>query len=415
MIEETAVSEESTAEYLPLAGITVLDFTHGVAGPYTTMLFADLGATVWKIEKPGRGDATRYMNVSKRFRIDIPRSGGDYFLAINRNKYSIGVDLQTDGGRVLMLELAKKADIAVSNFRPGVMERLGLGYQQLNAANPKLIYASLSAYGSSGPMAGQPGMDVAIQARSGVMSITGYGDGRPVKPGASLADFGGGVHLATAVLAALFRRERTGKGQEISVSLLDATLHMLINYSVAVMDGQAEIAPMGSGHPQLVPFQAFPTSGGFIVIATGTNRLFTQLCEVLNVPELAKDERFISNSDRVVYREELIPLLSAITAGKTTQEWIEIFEREGIPCAPVNTLTEAFADEQLQSNGMVVLVEHSVYGDLHLLGSPYEFNGERSRTMRPPPLLGEDTEEILRGALRLDDEAINRLQRERVI
>lgn len=408
-------SPDTMSNDAPLAGITILDFTHGVAGPYTTMLLADLGATVWKVEKPGRGDATRYMNVSNRFRGDIPRSGGDYFLAINRNKLSIVVDLQTRKGQTLMLELAKKADIAVSNFRPGVMKRLNLDYEDLRQANPRIIFASLSAYGNKGPLAGQPGMDVAVQARSGVMSITGYGDGRPVKPGVSLADFSGGVQLSTAILSALYQRERTGKGQAISVSLLDATLHMLINYSVAVMDGQAEIAPMGSGHPQLVPFQAFPTLDGFIVIATGTNRLFERLCEILEIKHLTLDDRFASNPNRVAHRDELVSILSEITKSRTTHEWVELFEKEGIPCGPVNSLANAFNDEQLLANGMVVETGHPIYGTLHLLGSPYQFETGRPPIMRPPPLLGEHTREVLSTVLGLREEQIEALEKERVI
>lgn len=399
----------------PLDGIRVLDLTHGVAGPYTVMLLADLGAQVWKVEKPGRGDATRYMNVSDRFLADIPASGGDYFLAINRNKRSVTLDLSTGRGRELALALAAESDLVVSNFRPGVMERLGLGYDAVRAVNPAVVYAVLTAYGREGPLAHQPGMDVAVQARSGVMSITGNGGGDPVKPGVSLADFSGGVHLATAVLAALYQRERTGHGQRVDVSLLDATMSMLINYSVAVRDGGARLAAMGSGHPQLVPFQAFPSADGFVVIATGTNRLFTDLCRVLDTPELAGDERFASNTDRVTHRAELIELLSRYTRTRTTAEWLAIFERAQIPCAPVNTMAEALADEQLFANGMVVEVEHPRHGTLHVTGSPYRFEGGRPQAWRPPPMLGEHTREVLSGVLGLADDTLTELERDNVI
>jgi len=400
---------------LPLSGVTVCDFTHGVAGPYTTMILADLGADVWKIEKPGRGDATRYMNMSPRFAADIPAVGGDYFLAINRNKRSIGLDMSDDRGCELALKLAAEADIVVSNFRPGVMRRLGLTFEAISALNPRCIYATLTAYGERGPLSAQPGMDVAVQARSGVMSITGYGGSEPVKPGVSLADFAGGSHLATAVLAALYRREATGQGQELTISLLDATMFMLINYSVAVMDGGCHIEPMGSGHPQLVPFQAFQAADGHIVVATGTNRLFLDLCRVLDLPELADDERFVTNAVRVSNRDELIPILQERLGKRSVEEWMEIFEAEQIPCAPVNTMEQAFDDEQLRANDMVAEIEHDQAGTLHVLSSPYRFSGEVGSIRRAPPRLGEHTQELLGGVLGLDDTQLDGLRQTGVV
>lgn len=411
----TMAASDQREQDPPLHGVKVLDFTHGVAGPYTAMLLADLGAEVWKVEKPGRGDATRYMNVSRRFLGDIPASGGDYFLAINRNKKSVTIDLAADSGRQVALRLAARADLVISNFRPGVMERLGLGYDDVRAVNPACVYAVLTAYGRHGPIARQPGMDVAVQARSGVMAITGDGSGPPVKPGVSLADFGGGVHLTTAVLAALYQRERTGRGQRVDVSLLDATMSMLINYSVAVRDGGARLSAMGSGHPQLVPFQAFPSADGHVVIATGTNRLFTDLCRVLGTPGLAADPRFVSNTDRVTHRAELVELLSEITQRRTTGEWLRVFEEQQIPCAPVNTMDQALRDEQLESNGMVVEVEHPKYGTLHLLGSPYKFACQPPPDWQPPPMLGEHTRQVLSAVLGLSEQDLDELAGEHVI
>ena len=405
-------NQESTG---PLAGITVCDFTHGVAGPYTSMLLADLGADVWKIEKPSRGDATRYMNMTDKFRKAIPKSGGDYFLAINRNKRSVALDLQTARGKEIALDLAASADIVISNFRPGVMERLDLDYATVKARNERVIYATLTAYGQTGPLAHQPGMDVAVQARSGVMSITGYGGMEPVKPGVSLADFSGGSHLATAVLAALYRREKTGEGESLTISLLDATMLMLINYSVAVLDGGSTIAPMGSGHPQLVPFQAFKASDGYVVIATGTNRLFVDLCRVLGVEELAQDPRFVANTDRVANREALIEILTEHTSKKSVSEWLSIFEEHEIPCAPVNSMEQALNDPQLIANDMVHLVKHPEFGDLHLLGSPYRFEHSTFSISRPPPQLGEHTSEILTNNLALAETDIAELREQGVI
>ncbi len=399
----------------PLEGTFILDFTHGVAGPYATMLLADLGADVVKIEKPGRGDATRYLNVSKKFIGDIPRSGGDYFLSINRNKRTVGIDLATPKGSALALQLGAKADVVVQSFRPGVMTRLGLDEDQVRKVNPEVVYGSVSGYGLTGPLANHPGMDVVIQARAGVMAITGYPGSDPVKCGVSLADFAAGVHMSNALLGAIVYKLRTGKGQSVQVSLLDATMSMLANYAVAVVDGDEEIQPMGSGHPQLVPFQAFPSSDGFIVIGTGTNKLWVHLCTVLGLDELPNDPRFITNPDRVQNRAALIPILSERTQQKSTAEWLTVLEREGIPCAPVNTLKQAFAEPQLAVNDMVVEVPHPVYGSIHLVGIPYKYSESRCEIDRHPPLLGEHTDEVLREKLQMPTSAVAELAAQEVI
>ena len=381
---------------LPLDGQRVLDFTHGVAGPYCTMVLGDLGCDVIKIEKPGRGDPTRYMNMSERFMSEIPASGGDYFLAINRNKRSVAIDMKEPEGRETCLALARSADIAVQSFRPGVMRRLGLDYAALRDINPRLVYANITAYGDAGRLADKPGMDVAVQARSGVMRITGEeGSTVPIRPGASIADFGGGIYLATAVLAALYNRERSGEGQEVSVSLLDATMSLLINYSVATIDGGAKLGPMGSGHPQLVPYQAFPTSDGYIVISAGTNKIYRTLCEVLGCPELGDDPRFRTNQDRVQNRQALIDLLTEVTRRHPTDAWLTLLEQSGVPCAPVNELAQAYRELASNSPHMVADVEHARLGTLHLLGIPFQFNGRAEAIRRPPPRLGEHTEEVL--------------------
>jgi crotonobetainyl-CoA:carnitine CoA-transferase CaiB-like acyl-CoA transferase len=394
----------------PLDGVRVLDFTHGVAGPFATMILGDLGADVVKIEKPGRGDASRYMNVSEKMRGDIPRTGGDYYLAINRNKRAITLDLGHERGRELALGLARWADCVVQNFRPGVMARLGLDYDAVRAVKADVVYASLTAYGQTGPLAHQPGMDVAVQARSGVMAITGYEGMGPVKPGASLADFSGAAHLAIAILAALVHRGRTGEGQELSVSLLDATMYMLANYSVAVLDGGAEIDPMGSGHPQLVPFQAFPTADGHIVIATGTNKLFREFCDVIERPDLAEDARFATNQERVRHRDVLEEILAEVLRMRRTADWLDVLERNEIPCAPVNRLEDAFGDPQLDANEMVLRIAHPSLGELHQIGIPYKLDLTPLLLHRHPPLLGEHTEEVLTEILHVPRSEIEQLR-----
>jgi crotonobetainyl-CoA:carnitine CoA-transferase CaiB-like acyl-CoA transferase len=399
----------------PLEGIKVLDFSHGVAAPYCSMLLGDLGCEVIKIEMPGRGDASRYMNVSTKFKEDIPNSGGDYYLAINRNKKALTVNLKTEEGKALIYDLVQHVDIAIQNFRPGVMKRLGLDYDSLKEYNEEIIYANLSAYGNEGPAAHQPGMDVAVQARSGVMSITGNEGSEPVKPGASLADFAGGVHLAVGLISALYYKEKKGVGQEVNVSLLDSTMSMLSNYSVAVMDGEAEIKKMGSGHPQLVPFQAFPTSDGYVVIATGTNKLFVQFCQLLNIEWVIEDPRFRKNPDRVKNREEMVEIISQKTLQKTTEEWLDLFEENSIPSAPVNTMQQAFADEQLAANEMIQSVQHPVYGEVHFLGTPYKFSKSKCEQFEVPPLLGEHTEELLTNLLNYERERIENLKEKGII
>ncbi len=400
----------------PLEGIKILDLTHGVAGPYCTMVLGDLGAEIIKIEKPERGDATRYMNVSERFHTDIPMVGGDYFLAVNRNKRSVVLELKTPDGRKIAEELAGWADIVVQNFRPGVTERLGLDYKSLKRFNPKLIYANISAYGMNGIHADKAGMDIAVQARSGVMRITGAPDSNePVRAGASIADFGGGIYLVAGILAALYDRERTGEGQEVSVSLLDATMSLLINYSVAVIDGGAEVAPLGSGHPQLVPYQSFPTSDGHVVVATGTNKTYRSFCDVIGRPDLSVDERFASNQSRVRNRKAMVAELSAEFMKRTTVAWIDVLEKADIPCAPVNDLAQAYDELRETSPDMVQTIDHARLGKLTQLGVPFKFSDCGGDIRRPPPMLGEHTVEVLGELLGRSSGDIEKLRAQEVI
>lgn len=400
----------------PLEGIKVLDLTHGVAGPYCTMVLGDLGAEIVKVEKPERGDATRYMNVSEKFQTDIPRVGGDYFLAVNRNKRSVAIEMKSPEGRKLCEELAAWADVVVQNFRPGVTRRLGLDYESLKRINPKLVYANISAYGMEGVLADKAGMDIAVQARSGVMRITGAVDSdEPLRPGASIADFGGGIYLVAGLLAALFDRERTGQGQEVSVSLLDATMSMLINYSVAVMDGGAEVKPLGSGHPQLVPYQAFPTQDGYVVVATGTNKTYRTLCEALQRPDLATEPRFASNQSRVANRAAIVQELSAVFRQHGTAHWIEVLEAADIPCAPVNELGPAYEELKSTAPDMVQRVAHPVLGSVSQLGVPFKFSACGGDIRRPPPMLGEHTDEVLGTLLGRSKGQIEQLRERKVI
>ena len=398
----------------PLEGLKVLDLTHTVAGPYCTMVLADLGCDVIKIEKPGRGDSTRFMNVSDKFTKDMPRVGGDYFLAINRNKRSVCLELKSAEGKAAMLKLAEWADVVVQNFRPGVTKRLGLDYESMRKVNPRIIYANISAYGTEGSMASKPGMDVAVQARSGVMRITGMeGSTDPLRQGVSMADFGGGIYMATAILTALYDRERTGEGQEVSVAMLDATMSLLINYSVAVLDGKAKVEPIGSGHPQLVPYQAFTSSDGYVVVGAGTNKTYREFCNAIGQPQLTADARFATNQLRVKNRAELIPEINRCMGAKTTREWLEILDAADVPAAPVNDLPTALEDLKQISPGMVQTMPYEG-GELHQLGVPFRFSNCGGDIRRPPPLLGEHTDEVLRD-LGFDDRQIAAFRDNKVV
>ncbi len=382
----------------PLSGIRVLDLTHAVAGPVCTMLLGDLGAEVIKIEKPWRGDNTRYNNISDRFVKEAVSAGGDYFLAINRNKRSIAVDMKTERGREIILRLAKTADIAVQNFRPGSVERLGLDYKALREVNPRIIYASLTGWGNKGPLADKAGMDLAVQARAGVLAITGHPGGPPTRPGASVADMAGGVYLALAIQGALIHRMNTGEGQEVSTSLFDGMLSMLGNFSVAVMEGGANLEPVGTGHPQIVPYQAFPTADSYVVIACATNRLFRRFADLVNMPELLTDPRFKTNIERVANRNQLVDIMSAVTRKKTTAEWLSLLDAAGVVCSPVNSIAQGFAEPQLVANDMIKQVKHPVYGDLKLMRAPMKLSKSDCEVSRPPPLLGQHTTDVLREA-----------------
>ena len=382
----------------PLSGIRVLDLTHAVAGPVCTMFLGDLGAEIIKIEKPGRGDNTRYNNISDRFVKAAVTAGGDYFLAINRNKRSVAVDMKTERGKEIILRLAKDADVVVQNFRPGSVQRLGLDYQALSKVNPSIIYASLTGWGNEGPLADKPGMDLAVQARAGVLAMTGHPGGPPTRPGASVADMSGGVYLALAIQGALIHRMKTGEGQEVSASLFDGMLAMLANFSVAVMEGGAHLEPVGTGHPQIVPYQAFPTSDSYVVVACATNRLFKRLTEVLERPDLLTDPRFKTNIERVDNREAIVTILSEIFKKRTTAEWLLALDAGGVVCAPVNTVAQGFAEPQLVVNDMIKRVQHPVYGTLRLMRAPMKLSKSDCEVTRPPPLLGQHTSEVLRSA-----------------
>ncbi|MEV6942776.1 CaiB/BaiF CoA-transferase family protein [Streptomyces sp. NPDC051172] len=372
-----------------LAGVRVLDLSRILSGPVATMVLADLGAEVIKVEDTKDGDDTRQW---------APPYQGDesaYFLAANRNKRGIGVDLKSEQGREFVLRLADRADVVVENFRPGTADRLGLGYGDLSARNPGLVYASISGYGQTGPWASRPGYDAIAQAQSGMMSITGEVGGPPLRPGVATADIGAGMWATIGILAALYSRKSTGRGQHVDVSLLDGQLAWLTYVAGGYFATGKTPGPHGSAHPTIVPYQALPTADGHLMIAAGNDKLFGRLTEVLGVPDLAVDPRFAGNPDRVRHRRTLIPLLEAALARHGSAEWAELLDAAGVPCAPIATVADALSSPQAEARGMVVELDHPTVGQLHAVGSPLKLSHTPARIRSAPPLLGQHTDEVL--------------------
>jgi crotonobetainyl-CoA:carnitine CoA-transferase CaiB-like acyl-CoA transferase len=374
----------------PLAGLRVLDLSRILSGPFATMIFADLGAEVIKLENPGGGDDTREW---------APPYQGDqsaYFLSINRNKRGIAVDLKSDSGRDIAQRLADSADILVENFRPGAAARLGLGYPELSARNPQLIYASISGFGQTGPDAQQPGYDAIAQALGGVVSVTGEPEGEPVRVGTPVADLGAAMWAAIGVLAALHARTATGRGDWIDISLLDGQIAWLTYVAGGYFASGEVPRRYGSAHPTIVPYQALRTGDGYLMVAVGNDMLWQRFAPLLGLPELAGDPRFATNPDRVVNRAELIPLIEAALAARGSAEWADEMSRAGIPAGAINTVDRALAHPQVVARDMVVTTEHPTAGTLRMPGSPIKLSHHIASVRRPPPLLGEHTDEVLR-------------------
>jgi len=393
----------------PLDGVRVLDLTRVLAGPYCTMFLGDLGAEVVKIEQPGVGDDTRGWGP--------PFLGGEsaYFLCINRNKRSVTLDLKSERAVELLRRLAQKADVLIENFRPGTMDRLGLGETELRGPNPRLIYASLSAFGADGPMSDSPGYDLIVQACGGLMSITGMPDGEPTKVGVAIIDIVAGLMLGKAIVAALFARERSGTGQKIETSLLEAAVASLINVGSNFLVSAEVPGRWGNAHPSIVPFQSFKTRDGYLVVAVASERIWQRFCEALGMAELAQDPRFAKNSHRVQHREELIPILAAAFLKKDTATWAALLTGAEVPCSPVQTIDEVFSSPQVLHRKMLVEVRHPKAGAVPLAGLPLKLSLTPASIRLPPPLLGEHTEEVLRSWLGIEAREIAELREEGAI
>ncbi len=381
-----------------LQGVRVLDLSRVLAGPYCTQLLADMGADVIKVESPA-GDDTR--------RWGPPYVGGEagYYLSVNRGKRSLAVDLKDPDAAAAVKKLAEKADVIIENFKVGDLARYGLDFASVSAVNPRVVYVSITGFGQTGPRADQPGYDGALQALSGLMAMTGEPGGGPIKLPVAFIDVLTGVHAAYGALAALRRAEETGEGTHLDVSLLDVALASFVNQAQSVLLTGAAPERHGSAHPTIVPYQAFEAADGGLALAVGNDRQFAKLCEVLDAPELADDERYTSNGGRVEHRGELVPRLAELVKGWRRDELIEACSRAGVPATPVLTLPETFEDPQAVSRGAVVTAQHPTAGEVPLVGNPLWFATDpagKDLGMRPavgeapaPPLLGQHSLEVL--------------------
>jgi crotonobetainyl-CoA:carnitine CoA-transferase CaiB-like acyl-CoA transferase len=376
-----------------LKGLRVIDFTRVVAGPYSTSILGDLGANVVKIERPGTGDDSRGWG---------PPFVGEvssYFLGLNRNRRSVAIDLQTPEGIEIAKKLIEKADVVVESFRPGVMDRLGLGYEELKKTNPKLIYCAISAFGQTGPYNERPGYDLMISALGGLMGVTGNADGEPVKTGVALIDVSTGLHAAIGVLAALHHRTLTGEGQRVDASLLSTELAILINVASEYLIGGSIAKPQGSGHANVAPYQAFPSEDGWVLMGSPNDKLFRKMCDALGRPEWGEDPRFLTNGDRVKHKPELVGMISAITRTQKTSYWVELLSATGAPVAPINKMNEVFEDPQVKHLDQVAYVEHPLYGRYPVVTSGLRFSETPAVVGPAAPRLGQHTREILEGEL----------------
>jgi crotonobetainyl-CoA:carnitine CoA-transferase CaiB-like acyl-CoA transferase len=391
---------------LPLHGLRVLDFTHAAAGPFATLFLADMGAEVIKVERPEHGDGARTMGTPLP---GFPPRNSEYYLSLNRNKQGIALDLSAPEGVDVALRLAERCDIVVQNFRPGVMDRLGLGYDALRARRPGLIYCSISAFGESGPWAKRPANDIIMQSVSGLMGVTGEVGGGPVRIGAPISDYGTGLFALAGILAALHVRDDHPDGQHVQVAMLDASLNLLCNYIPSVAGTGARIPRLGRGHAQIVPYQAFACSDGEYVMVGAFNRTFWRnLCRALQREPWLEDPRYATNSARLRHRDELVAELEEIFVARTREEWLDVLDAADVPASPVLELHDTIALEQVAVNGTIE--ELSADGlSLQVARSPIRVAQWPEAPANMPPDLGRDTEEVLRDLLGCTDEEIHAL------
>ncbi len=394
---------------LPLEGYRVLDLSRILAGPFCTMVLADQGAEVIKVERPDIGDDTRTWGP--------PFAGGEsaYYLCCNRNKKSIVVDLKKESGRELILELAKTSDVFIENFTPGLTKKFGLSYDDLREINPRLVYASISAYGQDGPYRDRPGYDMVLSAVGGLMHITGERDGPPCKVGVAITDVVTGLYASGAITSALLWRERSGKGQYLDICLLDAQVSGLANIASNYLVAGKEATRWGTAHESIVPYQVFNTADRPIAIAAANQKLWTSFCLAIGKWDWVDDERFESNPKRVENRDVLLPKIEETLSQKTCDEWMEILVEAAVPCGPVNDMAHLFADPQVIHRNMIAEIEHPTIGTLRLGGIPVKYSETPGSVRMHPPLLGEHTDEVLTEVLDYDAQEVAELREQGVV
>ena len=394
----------------PLEGVTILDLTWVLSGPYASMVMCDLGAEVIKLERPPRGDVARTT-------LPIKNGESGYFFSINRGKKSMSIDLTKDEGKELFLRLVERADVVMENFTPGSMDKLGLGYEALRQRNPRLIYAATSGFGQTGPDRLRPALDIVVQGMGGVMSITGHPGGPPARPGLSLGDIAGGMFTAIGVLSALHERERSGEGQMVDISMLDCQIAILENAFMRYFVTGEIPGPIGTRHPAATPFQAFPTKDGYVVLAVswGVENQWELFCAIIERPELINDPRFDTPHARTANHAELEPLLNDALMQRVTREWITEFDEIGLPCGPLNNIPQAAALPQVRAREMLVEVDHPQIGKIPLANTPVKLSRTPGGIKGTSPSLGQHTDETLRSLLGLSDEEIARLREAGVV
>jgi crotonobetainyl-CoA:carnitine CoA-transferase CaiB-like acyl-CoA transferase len=391
-------------------GVRVLDLSRMLAGPYGSMLLADQGAQVIKIEEPGGGDPMRAMGPPF-----LPDGASAYFLAINRNKKSLALDLTSDAGRGVFHDLVAQADVVWENFRPGVLARLGCDYATLASINPGLVMCSISAYGADGPYRDWPAFDLALQAMGGAMSITGERGGAPVRMGLPMGDLAGGMFGSFAVAGALYRRSRTGRGAHVDLSLLDCQVALLSYLAQYFWTDGSVPRPMGSAHTSVVPYGALATRDGHLIVAVFAEKFWVAFCRAVEHPEWATDPRFRTNRDRVANRDALMPLVERVFAERSTAEWLARLQSADVPAAPIQSVDRVLADPQVRHRRMVVELEHPAHGPLPTLGTPIKVDGALDLVVTAAPRLGQHTDEILTGLLKYSGECVAALRQQGVI
>ncbi|AIR88988.1 CaiB/BaiF CoA transferase family protein [Pseudomonas cremoricolorata] len=403
-----------------LSHVRVLDLSRVLAGPWSGQILADLGADVIKVERPGKGDDTR--SWGPPFLADGQgRSTGEaaYYLAANRNKRSLTIDFTLPRGQQLIRELAARSDIVIENFKVGGLAAYGLDYERLKAVNPRLIYCSITGFGQTGPYARRAGYDFMIQGLGGLMSLTGRAAGEdgagPVKVGVALTDILTGLYATTAILAALAHREQTGAGQHIDMALLDVQVACLANQAMNYLTTGNPPQRLGNAHPNIVPYQDFPTADGDFILTVGNDSQFRKFAEVAGHPEWADDDRFASNAMRVANRGVLIPLIRQATVFRTTAQWVETLEKAGVPCGPINDLSQVFADPQVLARGLALSMPHALAGEVPQVASPIRLSETPVEYRMAPPQLGEHTAQVLGQVLGLEDADLQQLKAAGVI